>query len=245
MKDLNSLIAAAREVLRVFALRDYHGLRVSMDQLRAATPTEAEYPLEREWIHVGDPTPRPEHYVRSPITEQLPALPFCWMHLLAGTNIFDIQTASGIALDALCKIPVRPPGMTDEQTRGFFHSSVPPTEAADATRDMLDMLSRVPFRPTGETDAMPRNITLPTENDCEDQGFTKISEGCFKCLPTFENGQPMRQKLVQVERRNVWYWECPKCQGSYGMIGSVTAEEARILQSGSVSQITVPPEGEG
>lgn len=43
--DFNSLVYAAREALRVFALRDHASMRYVMAQLRKATPTEAEYPL--------------------------------------------------------------------------------------------------------------------------------------------------------------------------------------------------------
>lgn len=56
------------------------------------------------------------------------------------------------------------------------------------------------------------------DDDCEDQGFSLISEGCFKCLPTFENGQPVRQQLAQVEHYGKLWWECPICHGSYGQV---------------------------
>lgn len=54
------------------------------------------------------------------------------------------------------------------------------------------------------------------DNDCEDQGFTLISEGCFHCLPTFKDNKPVRTPLVRVERYGHPYWQCPKCLGYYG-----------------------------
>lgn len=54
------------------------------------------------------------------------------------------------------------------------------------------------------------------DNDCEDQGFSLISEGCFRCLPTFVDRKPVRQQLERFERNGIWYWRCPKCEGYYG-----------------------------
>jgi hypothetical protein len=66
----------------------------------------------------------------------------------------------------------------------------------------------------------PPSSPLPgptiADNDCEDQGFTRISEGCFRCLPTFVEGKPVRQPLERFERNGRWYWRCPKCEGYYG-----------------------------
>lgn len=54
------------------------------------------------------------------------------------------------------------------------------------------------------------------DNDCEDQGFTRIEDGCYHCLPTFVGGKPVRTPMVRVERFGHWYWQCPKCLGYYG-----------------------------
>ena len=54
------------------------------------------------------------------------------------------------------------------------------------------------------------------ENDCEDQGFTRLEDGCFVCLPDFVRGKPVRQKLVKLQRNGSWWWVCEKCGGSYG-----------------------------
>lgn len=59
------------------------------------------------------------------------------------------------------------------------------------------------------------------ENDCEDQGFSRISDGClkFECQTwkgIGNNAKPVHPALVKVERYGKWWWTCPKCQGSYG-----------------------------
>jgi hypothetical protein len=65
------------------------------------------------------------------------------------------------------------------------------------------------------------------ENDCEDQGFTRIEDGCFACLPTFDKkGQPVRPKLIQQKSPSnaslagggPLYWVCSKCGGYYGEV---------------------------
>lgn len=56
---------------------------------------------------------------------------------------------------------------------------------------------------------------ITVENDCEDQGFTLITDGCFmtKCQ-VWEKGahRPSRPQLIE---RNGFY-VCPTCSGSYG-----------------------------
>ena len=50
--------------------------------------------------------------------------------------------------------------------------------------------------------------------DCEDQGFSSISEGCRVCMPTFVDDKPVYPRIVA---RGKW-WLCEKCGGSYGPI---------------------------
>lgn len=61
------------------------------------------------------------------------------------------------------------------------------------------------------------SLAKTVENDCEDQGFTRILDGCFnfKCQ-TWAPGtdRPTRPQLV--EQRG--FWVCPSCQGSYGAV---------------------------
>lgn len=59
------------------------------------------------------------------------------------------------------------------------------------------------------------------ENDCEDQGFSRISDGCllFKCQTwkgLGNSAKPVHPKLEKRERLGKWWWTCPKCGGSYG-----------------------------
>lgn len=69
------------------------------------------------------------------------------------------------------------------------------------------------------------------ENDCEDQGFTRISDGCFnfKCQ-TWEglgnNAKPVRPKFVKRKSPSnallpgggPLYWVCPSCGGYFGEV---------------------------
>ncbi len=65
------------------------------------------------------------------------------------------------------------------------------------------------------------------ENDCEDQGSTRISDGCFVCAPDFDQrGKPIRPQLVQRERVGRLWWTCQKCEGSYGAV--VETPNARL-----------------
>ena len=81
-----------------------------------------------------------------------------------------------------------------------------PVQAAE---DYLEKRSAEPSPPS----------FVPVENDCEDQGFTRIDQGCFnwKCF-TWERGadRPTRPKLVKKKQQGVWFWVCPKCDGYYG-----------------------------
>lgn len=66
--------------------------------------------------------------------------------------------------------------------------------------------------------AAPNRLDLAmTENDCEDQGFTRLEDGCYNwSCRTFVDGKVVRQQLVKRQHYGEWFWECPKCRGSYG-----------------------------
>ena len=65
------------------------------------------------------------------------------------------------------------------------------------------------------------------ENDCEDQGFTKLSDGCFACLPDFDKrGKPVRPKIVKKRERGFLLWACEKCGGNYGIIRALSTSNA-------------------
>lgn len=52
------------------------------------------------------------------------------------------------------------------------------------------------------------------ENDCEDQGFSRISDGCFG--PTCRIGG---RRIALGRRQTIggsWGWQCPNCLGWYG-----------------------------
>jgi hypothetical protein len=68
---------------------------------------------------------------------------------------------------------------------------------------------------------------VTSENDCEDQGFTRIADGCFVCLPTFDaKGRSVRPKFVKQKSPSnaslagggPLYWVCPKCRSYYGAV---------------------------
>ena len=60
---------------------------------------------------------------------------------------------------------------------------------------------------------------MPVENDCEDQGYTRIEDGCYVCAPSFDHqGKPVRVKFEQKDIRGKKYWVCPKCHGNYGEV---------------------------
>jgi len=85
-------------------------------------------------------------------------------------------------------------------------------KSVQAAKDYIDDL-------TAKADHL---VHEAVENDCEDQGFTRIDQGCFnwKCF-TWEQGagKPTRPKLVQQRHYGVWFWVCPKCDGYYGEAG--------------------------
>lgn len=57
------------------------------------------------------------------------------------------------------------------------------------------------------------------EGDCENQGYTLISDGCLKnqCAVWLPGGQkPERPKLIKVKRNGGEFWICPVCDASYG-----------------------------
>lgn len=53
------------------------------------------------------------------------------------------------------------------------------------------------------------------ENDCEDQGYTKLADGCSVCVE-WKNGKRVKINLVKEKRFGQTWWVCPRCQGSYG-----------------------------
>ena len=69
------------------------------------------------------------------------------------------------------------------------------------------------------SDSRSATLQIAVENDCEDQGFTKLSDGCFVCLPDFDRrGKPVRPKIVKRKERGFLLWACEKCGGNYGII---------------------------
>jgi len=67
------------------------------------------------------------------------------------------------------------------------------------------------------------------ENDCEDQGFTRIEDGCFnsRCLEWVgrgNNAKPVRPKLEKRQRNGSWWWICPKCEASYGAVAAASTK---------------------
>lgn len=48
------------------------------------------------------------------------------------------------------------------------------------------------------------------ENDCEDQGYGLLSDGCIKC--------PGHPQLIQITRHGGTWWCCPNCLASYGAV---------------------------
>jgi hypothetical protein len=59
----------------------------------------------------------------------------------------------------------------------------------------------------------PRRLAPPDfsgETDCEDQGFSRIEDGCLACLPSFPDGKtPVYPKLVKRRRLGKTWWYCP------------------------------------
>lgn len=66
---------------------------------------------------------------------------------------------------------------------------------------------------------MMQDLLTMVENDCEDQGFALLSDGCRSCQyweP--EKSVPTRPQLVKVERHGGVWWCCPRCHASYGAV---------------------------
>ncbi len=59
---------------------------------------------------------------------------------------------------------------------------------------------------------------LAVENDCEDQGFSLLSDGCMRC----------KVQLEKTERLGSWWWMCPRCHGSYGQVDTGTIHAAHL-----------------
>lgn len=51
-----------------------------------------------------------------------------------------------------------------------------------------------------------------TENDCEDQGFSRISDGCTQC----RSGGRRIALGRRLTAAGSWGWQCPQCKGWYG-----------------------------
>lgn len=72
------------------------------------------------------------------------------------------------------------------------------------------------------SDARGATADLPSlapETDCEDQGFSRISDGClkFECQ-RWRNNKPTHPRLIKVRRYGTQWWTCPRCKGSYGEV---------------------------
>jgi ribosomal protein L37AE/L43A len=59
-------------------------------------------------------------------------------------------------------------------------------------------------------------------DDCEDQGFSRIEDGCYACPPEWTPGAttPTRPKLEPMHRGGKSYWTCVKCGDNYGEVQS-------------------------
>jgi hypothetical protein len=67
--------------------------------------------------------------------------------------------------------------------------------------------------------------------DHEDQGYTRIKDGCFSCRPTFDaKGRPVRPKIVRIYNEAIrrWCWICSKCGVSYGLIPKMQSEKGKV-----------------
>jgi hypothetical protein len=68
----------------------------------------------------------------------------------------------------------------------------------------------------------PRPLPPPdlgVETDCEDQGFSLLSDGCLACLPSFPDGKKsVYPALVKRQVNGTWWWYCPNGHGSYGAV---------------------------
>lgn len=51
------------------------------------------------------------------------------------------------------------------------------------------------------------------DDDCEDQGFSNIEQGCLRWeCQTWDGDTPVHPKLFKNDRG---FWTCPKCGGNY------------------------------
>ncbi len=61
------------------------------------------------------------------------------------------------------------------------------------------------------------------ENDCEDQGFSNLAQGCLRWECGVWRHVKGKDILIHpafvIEKRNGHqYWQCPMCKGNYGEI---------------------------
>lgn len=57
------------------------------------------------------------------------------------------------------------------------------------------------------------------EDDCEDQGYGRIADGCASCRTDeviVRHGVERRKPVALVKQGG--YWRCPCCGGSYGEV---------------------------
>jgi hypothetical protein len=103
--------------------------------------------------------------------------------------------------DGLAQRPASPPnrnGQWDHQNEGYSNGY----EAGRSKRRAADWPAR--------RERMLRLLT--TENDCEDQGFALISEGCNECA-FWEGDTRIRPP---IKDRGDGFLCCVKCGASYG-----------------------------
>ncbi len=53
------------------------------------------------------------------------------------------------------------------------------------------------------------------ESDCEDQGYSLVSEGCPRC-GRWEGDKRIRTQFAKVPWGRSFQWQCPGCKGYYG-----------------------------
>lgn len=76
------------------------------------------------------------------------------------------------------------------------------------------------MKPWPKIKPRPSRPSLLPDTDCEDQGFSLLSDGCLACLPEFVNDKPVYPALVKRNVNGRWYWYCPR-QNSHGSYGEV------------------------
>lgn len=60
------------------------------------------------------------------------------------------------------------------------------------------------------------------EDDCEDQGYSLISDGCTQCMTDeviIKHGVEWRKPTALVAKNGLWV--CPSCGGCYGTVNEV------------------------